>query len=273
MNPCLPDGQDRVLLELSQVLWGQALDLDRALEAALHTLSHYLALTKAGVLLREEGGPPRAAATLGLSPKELGGSPLPAAALDMARRPAWAWLVLGDRPEVFFLNQFQDLPAKEEVSLMGAPMVSGGATLGILWVDRVFGVQVPVAEDLRLLQRAAAIMARVMSLNQEVRRREEGLQGEILSLRRELTMKPRLPRLMGEGPATRGRRRERGFLSRLKEMEKREILAALERNGWVQSQAAVDLGLTLRQMGYRVKQFGLGKLIKEHRGQGTRSRA
>jgi Nif-specific regulatory protein len=60
---------------------------------------------------------------------------------------------------------------------------------------------------------------------------------------------------------------DQAFLSRLKEMEKREILAALERNRWIQSQAAMDLGLTLRQIGYRVKQFGLEKLIKEQRGQ------
>lgn len=59
---------------------------------------------------------------------------------------------------------------------------------------------------------------------------------------------------------------DQAFLTRLKEMEKREILAALERNRWIQSQAAMDLGLTLRQIGYRVKQFGLEKLIKEQRG-------
>jgi Nif-specific regulatory protein len=70
-------------------------------------------------------------------------------------------------------------------------------------------------------------------------------------------------------PAVRGSQAEdQAFLSRLKEMEKREILAALERNRWIQSQAAMDLGLTLRQIGYRVKQFGLEKLIKEQRGQG-----
>jgi Nif-specific regulatory protein len=62
------------------------------------------------------------------------------------------------------------------------------------------------------------------------------------------------------------------FLSRLKEMERREIVAALERNHWIQSQAALDLGLTLRQMGYRVKQFGLDRLVKEHRGQSTGGR-
>ncbi|HLD47218.1 MAG TPA: sigma 54-interacting transcriptional regulator [Desulfobaccales bacterium] len=61
---------------------------------------------------------------------------------------------------------------------------------------------------------------------------------------------------------------DQAFLSRLKEMEKREIMAALERHHWIQSQAAMDLGLTLRQIGYRVKQFGLERLIKEQRGQG-----
>jgi Nif-specific regulatory protein len=66
---------------------------------------------------------------------------------------------------------------------------------------------------------------------------------------------------------TKGAAADQAFLSRLKEMEKREILAALERNRWIQSQAAMDLGLTLRQIGYRVKQFGLEKLIKEQRGQ------
>lgn len=59
------------------------------------------------------------------------------------------------------------------------------------------------------------------------------------------------------------------ILSRLKELEKREIVAALERHQWVQSQAAMELGLTLRQMGYRVKQFGLEKLVKERRTRGT----
>jgi Nif-specific regulatory protein len=61
---------------------------------------------------------------------------------------------------------------------------------------------------------------------------------------------------------------DQAFLSRLKEMEKREIVAALERHHWIQSQAAMDLGLTLRQIGYRVKQFGLDRLIREQRGLG-----
>jgi Nif-specific regulatory protein len=67
-------------------------------------------------------------------------------------------------------------------------------------------------------------------------------------------------------PAQKAQAADQAFLARLKDMEKREILAALERNRWIQSQAAMDLGLTLRQIGYRVKQFGLERFIKEQRG-------
>lgn len=45
----------------------------------------------------------------------------------------------------------------------------------------------------------------------------------------------------------------------LKDLERREIEAALRRNGWVQVRAARDLGLTERQMGYRIKKFGLNR--------------
>ncbi|MCF8043226.1 MAG: sigma 54-interacting transcriptional regulator [Desulfarculaceae bacterium] len=54
-------------------------------------------------------------------------------------------------------------------------------------------------------------------------------------------------------------------LSRLEEIEKQEVVAALERNNWVQSHAATELGLTLRQIGYRVKKFGLESAIKKGR--------
>jgi len=53
--------------------------------------------------------------------------------------------------------------------------------------------------------------------------------------------------------------------SRLDEMERKEVSAALERNSWIRRKAANDLGLTWRQMNYRVKKFGLDALIKENR--------
>ena len=52
----------------------------------------------------------------------------------------------------------------------------------------------------------------------------------------------------------------------LKEMEKREILLALKRNQWVLTWAAKDLGLTLRQLRYRIQKLGLQSSIPLRRG-------
>lgn len=54
--------------------------------------------------------------------------------------------------------------------------------------------------------------------------------------------------------------------SRLDRIEIKEVSAALERNKWIRRKAADELGLTFRQMNYRVKKFGLDTLIKENRG-------
>ncbi len=45
----------------------------------------------------------------------------------------------------------------------------------------------------------------------------------------------------------------------LQEIERTEIEAALRRNGWVQVRAANELGLTERQIGYRIKKYGLNR--------------
>jgi Nif-specific regulatory protein len=45
----------------------------------------------------------------------------------------------------------------------------------------------------------------------------------------------------------------------LEAIERREIEASLKRNGWVQIRAARELGLTQRQIGYRIKKYGLSR--------------
>lgn len=45
----------------------------------------------------------------------------------------------------------------------------------------------------------------------------------------------------------------------LQDIERTEIEAALRRHGWVQVRAARDLGLTERQIGYRIKKYGLNR--------------
>ena len=58
----------------------------------------------------------------------------------------------------------------------------------------------------------------------------------------------------------------------LKDVERNEVMSALERNDWIQYKAAEALGLTARQMGYRVKKYGLESLIAEGRARLRRNR-
>ena len=58
---------------------------------------------------------------------------------------------------------------------------------------------------------------------------------------------------------------EKESLSRIAEMEKKEILSALARNGGNMTRTARELGLTLRQVGYRIKKFGLEKVVEEYK--------
>ncbi len=65
---------------------------------------------------------------------------------------------------------------------------------------------------------------------------------------------------------------ELGRARSLLEMERERIVEALDRNNWVQSRAANELGITLRQIGYRLKKFGLEEYVKIRRAQWRRAR-
>jgi len=54
-------------------------------------------------------------------------------------------------------------------------------------------------------------------------------------------------------------------LSRIEEIERKEVLAALERNRWNQTRTARELGITLRQISYRIRKFGLDRLLEKYR--------
>lgn len=48
---------------------------------------------------------------------------------------------------------------------------------------------------------------------------------------------------------------------KIMELEKAEILGALEETGWVKAKAARVLGITERMIGYRIKKYGLQKVV------------
>jgi Nif-specific regulatory protein len=56
-----------------------------------------------------------------------------------------------------------------------------------------------------------------------------------------------------------------GPFSRIQEIEIKEILAALERNAWNQTRTARELGITLRQISYKIRKFELAGVVEDHR--------
>ncbi|MCI5164164.1 MAG: AAA family ATPase, partial [Candidatus Electrothrix sp. AX5] len=56
---------------------------------------------------------------------------------------------------------------------------------------------------------------------------------------------------------TEQRTAENGIPRSLQELEREQVERALKRHGWVQARAARELGLTQRQIGYRIKKFKL----------------
>ncbi len=69
--------------------------------------------------------------------------------------------------------------------------------------------------------------------------------------------------LLAQGSAARADEGEEH--ASLLDIEKREVVSALERHRFIQSRAARELGITLRQMGYRIKKFNLESIVQERR--------
>jgi DNA-binding NtrC family response regulator len=62
-----------------------------------------------------------------------------------------------------------------------------------------------------------------------------------------------------------GSAKEKIRLSRIEEMERKEVLAALEQNGWNQTRTAKEHGVTLRHIGYRIRKLGFEKMVEKHK--------
>ncbi len=171
-------------------LIGQALELEEALREILRILAEKLEMARAAVVLYdEEAGHLRIQASFGLSPQEerrgiyqvgegVTGKVFetgePGAVADISQEP-------------FFLNRTRARPAKEKISFIAVPIRFGEKTLGVLWVDRLFHLGVPLEEDVRFLEVIAFFVGQLVGLARRVADREKALRAENFALRTELT--------------------------------------------------------------------------------------
>jgi Nif-specific regulatory protein len=94
--------------------------------------------------------------------------------------------VMGQEP--IFLNQARARHLhKEQIAFIGVPIILHGSPLGVLSVDRLFGEEVSLEEDLRLLGIVASLMGQFVLLARQGRLWEEGPHPGNLPLNPELS--------------------------------------------------------------------------------------
>ncbi len=290
MDPNFYPFKLKAFAAISRVL-DQVLDLDIALRDLLRILSENLSMRRATVTLADSETCRRCIhISHGLTPEEhlRGAFRLDEGATGRVFLAARPYFVLDDTTEPLFLdtNGARQI-AKARLFFLGAPILRNGQAIGLLNVDRLFSDDAPPGEDIEFLQLVAALIAQFISLNDQVRARVCSLEAENAFLRRSAAMDSRGPRLEGREEAMLDVERQReevapclgsgstpeskelaaspGSRPTLKEVERNELVQALRRSGWIQYKAAEALGITPRQMGYRVKKHGLDELIARER--------
>ncbi|MGB6064675.1 MAG: sigma 54-interacting transcriptional regulator, partial [Desulfomonilaceae bacterium] len=193
----------KVLYDISQII-GQALNLDQTLEIILGILSEYLSMNRATITLKDqEEGILSIRASHGLRPKEKkrGVYRLDEGVTGLIYRTAEPVVVPDISEEPLFLNKTGSRKIeKGQISFIGVPIVLNGRTVGVLSVDRLFGEDVSSEEDIRFLTILAAFVAQLVSLNYQVKVREENLIKANLSLKEELSEKSKNFFAVGTSP-------------------------------------------------------------------------
>jgi Nif-specific regulatory protein len=172
---------------------GQALLLPEALDAILEILSNTLSMERGTITLREPGGELlQICASHGLTPQETArGTYQPGEGITgTIFRTGQPFAVADIGKEPLFLNRTRARNLKkEDQAFVGVPIMLGNAPIGVLTVDRLFGSEISLSEDIRFLSIVSALIAQFVLLNRRVRQREASLVAENRHLRAEISEK------------------------------------------------------------------------------------
>jgi Nif-specific regulatory protein len=193
-----------VLYDISRII-GQALNLDQTLETILEILSEYLSMNRGTITLQNpETGNLEIRASHGLTglEKRRGVYRLDEGVTGLIFRTAEAFVVPDISDEPLFLNKTGARKIeKEGLSFIGVPIILNAAPIGVLSVDRLFEDNISFEEDIRFLTILGALVGQLVSLNAQVKAREENLIRANLSLMADVSEKCRNFFATGKSPA------------------------------------------------------------------------
>lgn len=220
------------LFEVSRIA-SHTKSVEQALNDIIQILAGFPAVTQAFVLLenREDGrlGPAAAYCAEGQAPNSL--EMFAECGKESVCRGLQPFVITDSGSFETFTNLSETRTVnKSRVALICAPVVYRGANLGVIGVDDLLGAAAPLDRELERLSVLGAIVGLLVG-----------------------------PGMRPENGAFATERWPKSLV----EIEKTNVVEALKRHNMIQSRAAKALGITLRQMGYRVKKYGLEDLIKQ----------
>jgi Nif-specific regulatory protein len=189
------------LYEIAKTL-NASLDLTKSLQEVLGILSKFLGMSRATVSILN---PLSAEITIevahDLSPeaKRRGKYRLGEGITGRVVQTGEPAIVPRISQEPLFLNKTRSRKnlEKEDVSFICVPIKIGKKTIGALSVDRLFGNEVSLEEDLRFLTIIAALIAETVNKVQHLNREREKLLDENVRLHQELTEKYQIENIIG----------------------------------------------------------------------------
>jgi len=191
----------KALYAISQI-FDRALDLDQALADVLRILAETCSLKRATITLLEKGtGQLVISASHGLTREERarGVYNMGEGVTGRIFQSGQPYCVRDIREEPLFLDKTGARKIeKGRVSFIGVPILLHGEPMGVLNVDRLFEDNVSFEEDVSFLRVVATLVAQFISINEQVRKREEELRRENVSLRSRLSRVDKGPFIVGE---------------------------------------------------------------------------
>ena len=182
----------KVLSEISQHIHA-ALDLEQALSEVLRILSETLSLKRATVTLLDPSTQRlviTASHGLSLEERSRGVYQLDEGVTGLIFSTAKPYVIPDIRSEPLFLDRTGSRAMdRGRISFVGVPILLGAKVMGVLNVDRLFGDEVALEEDVDFLTVLATMVGQFLALNEQMRKAVEDLRRENVSLKKRLTRK------------------------------------------------------------------------------------
>ena len=183
----------QALYEIAQLI-GSALNLETTLTEILRVLHDILRMERATLLLLDETGKRLVIkASYGLEGEEIkrGVYKLDEGITGKIFQSCSPFAVPDITKEPLFLNKTgsRKIIDKGQLSFLGVPVILEQQPVGVLTVDRLFGLEISFEEDIRFLTVVATLIAQFLALHQAIKKSEAHLREENLSLKAQLQNK------------------------------------------------------------------------------------